>query len=310
MAEVLAKTLDMSRDEWLEARREGIGGSDAAAICGLNKWRSPFEVWMEKTGQLKPKEAGEAAYWGTQLEDLVAREFMKRTGLKVQRRNAILRHPKYHFMLANLDRVIVGSNEGPGILECKTTSSYKAKEWEEDKVPMEYIIQVQHYLAVTGYQYAYIAVLIGGNKFLYKRIERDEELIKNLIAIESEFWTRVVTMEPPPPDGSAACTELLKEMYPEGEDSEIQLPSEAEKIIEQYDEAAEQEKIWAERKAEAENKLKEMLKKNSKGYIGERTVSWTNVTSARFDSKRFKQENPDLYSKYQKESSYRRFSVK
>jgi len=310
MAEVIATTLDMTRDEWLEARKVGIGGSDAAAICGLNKWRSPFEVWLDKTNQLKPQEAGEAAYWGTVMEDVVAQEFSKRTGLKVQRKNAILQHPEYRFMIANLDRVIVANNEGMGILECKTASAYRAKEWDDDKVPQEYIIQVQHYLAVTGYGYAYIAALIGGNKFIHKRIERDEELIGHLINIEAEFWTRVLTKEPPAPDGSNACTELIKQLYPEGKDNEIQLPSDAEEIIEQRDEAAEQVKIWEERKAEAENKLKEMLGENTKGFVGERTISWANVRSSRFDSKRFREEEPDLYLEYTKESSYRRFSVK
>lgn len=167
-AVILANTSEMSHEEWLAARRKGIGGSDAAAIAGLNKWKSPVAVYLEKIGQA-PEEnvSSEAAYWGTVLEDVVAQEFSKRTGLKVRRRNAILQHPEHSFMLANVDRLIVGEKAG---LECKTASEYLKEEWKDDEVPAQYLIQCQHYMAVTGYDAWWIAVLIGGNKFIYKKL--------------------------------------------------------------------------------------------------------------------------------------------
>lgn len=307
-AQVLVNTLDMSRSEWLQHRRKGIGGSDAAAVAGLNPWKSPIAVWLEKTGQVEPEEPGEAAYWGTVLEDIVAQEFAKRTGFKVRRRNAILQHQEYPWMIANVDRLVVGDNAG---LECKTTNAFKAKEWEQDEVPAQYLIQVQHYMAVTGYSAWWLAVLIGGNTFIYKKIERDNELIQQLIEIEKDFWeNHVLAGVPPEMDGSTASTELLKHMYPEGRPNTIDLPSEAGELIEALDFLNEELKALEERKAECENRLKAMLGENEMGRFGERLVTWKNIASNRFDSKTFAKDYPDLYKKYLKTSQFRRFAVK
>lgn len=306
---VLTPTIDMSRTEWLKARRKGIGGSDAAAIAGLNKWRSPIMVWMDKSGQLEPEEAGEAAYWGVMLEDLVAQEFTKRTGKKVRRRNAILQHPEHSFMLANVDRLVVGESAG---LECKTSSEYRKGEWGEDgeTLPPEYLIQVQHYMAVTGYDSWYLAVLIGGNKFIYFRVDRDQELIDYLIKIESDFWQLVKDGTPPPMDGSDASKDLLARLYPESNEQAINLPQSASELIDEREHWAEQEKLMAEKKQEAENKLKQLLGENEVGWAGERKVTWKTVISNRFDSKKLQEEQPHIYAEYMKDSSYRQFSIR
>ncbi|HHW14817.1 MAG TPA: YqaJ viral recombinase family protein, partial [Firmicutes bacterium] len=138
----------MAREAWLAERRRGIGGSDAAAIAGLSKWRSPMAVWLEKTGQVEPEEPGEAALWGTKLEDVVARHFAEATGFKVQRCNAILQHPERPWMLANIDRYVLDPARGRGLLEVKTTNAWN-HDASEDKAPDHYLIQVHHYLAVT-----------------------------------------------------------------------------------------------------------------------------------------------------------------
>ncbi|HAA3503588.1 TPA_asm: hypothetical protein GEI81_16165, partial [Listeria monocytogenes] len=183
---VLASVKDMNRTQWLLTRRLGIGGSDAGIIMGLNQYKTAFELWLDKTDQVLPDEsAGEAAYWGNQMEEVVAKEFEKRTGKKVRRSNMMYQHSEHDFMLANVDRFVVGED---AILECKTASAYLAKEWEADEVPATYLVQIQHYLAVTGKSKAYVAVLIGGNKFIWKEIERDDELINQIIAFELDFW--------------------------------------------------------------------------------------------------------------------------
>lgn len=307
-AQVLANTLNMSRSEWLQHRRKGIGGSDAAAVAGLNPWKSPIAVWLEKTGQIEPEEPGEAAYWGTILEDIVAQEFTKRTGMKVRRRNAILKHPQYEWMIANVDRMLVGSPEG---LECKTTSAYQAKEWEGDEVPAPYIIQVQHYMAVTGAKAWWLAVLIGGQRFVHKRIERDDELIEQLIELEKDFWEKhVVQGVPPELDGSKASTELVKRMYPEAKLPEIELPDESKTLIEALEQINAELKELETKKAEYENRLKAMLGEHEAGRIGDKVVTWKNITSRRFDSKRFGKEHPELYQQYLKQTTYRKFEIK
>lgn len=303
-----AVTKGLTREEWLKIRRRGIGGSDAAAIAGLSRYRSPVKVYMEKLGLIEDTEENEAMYWGTKLEDVVAEEFSLRTGLKIRRKNAILKHPEHEFMLANVDRLIVGKREG---LECKTSSAYKAGEWEGDEIPWEYALQCYHYMAVTGYDAWWIAVLIGGNRFVYKRIERDENIIANLIKIESDFWNNhVVKRIPPDPDGSDASSEFLKQMYPDSNGEIIEFPSDVESLIEQYEQAKEDEKAAAERKAEAENKIKALMGDYETGYWKDRKITWKSLTTNRFDTKRFQKDHPDLYRQYVNETSFRRFSIK
>ena len=132
-----SSTLEMTHQEWLEDRRKGIGGSDVATVLGLNKYKSVYQLWLEKTDQIEVTSAqSEAAYWGNTLEEVVAEEFSKRTGKKVRRRNRVFEHPKYPFLRANIDRDIVGEN---AVLECKTANQYLANEWDDDEIPIQYI---------------------------------------------------------------------------------------------------------------------------------------------------------------------------
>lgn len=306
---VLVFTQDMSREEWLEQRKKGIGGSDAATIAGLSRWKSPVAVYLEKIGEAPDEDINsEAAYFGTQLEDFVAKEFSKRTGLKVRRRNAMLQHPKYPFILANVDRLIIGEKVG---LECKTASEYLKGEWEDEEVPAAYLIQCQHYMAVTGYEAWWIAVLIGGNKFVYKKVERDEELIEQLIEIEVNFWNNNVLMkEPPLFDGSDASTDLLSHMYPQGIDEEIELPDTVDSLLEEYEEARQSRAEANTKVKEIENRLKAMLGENERGVTKNHMVTWKTIQSNRFDAKSFEKDHPDLFGKYTKTSSHRRFGFK
>ncbi|HHB1882718.1 YqaJ viral recombinase family protein [Bacillus cereus group sp. MYBK245-2] len=309
-ANVLITTEDMAHEQWLEARKAGIGGSDAAAIAGLNKWSSPIAVYYDKTSEtVKDQLPSEAAYFGNVLEEIVAEEFSKRTNLQVRTCNAILQHPEYPWMLANVDRLVVGEKVG---LECKTASEYLKKEWEGEEIPASYLLQCQHYMAVTGYKAWWIAVLIGGNKFIYKKIERDEEIIQYLIDIEKDFWLNHVEKGIPPMfDGSEASSTLLKEMYPDSvEDSEIELGNEVELLIEARDQVDKEIKALEEQKAEYENKIKAKLGSNEIGKTENYKVSWKTQISNRIDSKRLKEEQPELYKRYTKESKSRKFTVK
>lgn len=309
-AEVVASTKDMDRETWLKARRTGLGGSDVSAILGMNKWKSPIAVYLDKIGQAPEEElSSEAAYWGTKQESLVAEEFSLRTGLKIRKRNAILRHPKYPWMLANVDRLIVGQDEG---LECKTASEYLKNEWKDDQVPSAYLLQCQHYMSVCDFNAWWIAVLIGGNKFQYKRIERDEEIISLLIEKERDFWENHVLKQIPPEfDGSDVSTELLTKMYPESKpDSEIDLSSEADNLIDGLLLAKEDEKRATEIVKEYENKLKGMIGEYETGRTNSHLVTWKNFTSNRIDSKALSKDYPDIYQKYTKPSTSRRFGIK
>ncbi len=301
-------TKSMSYEEWKETRRKGIGGSDVAAVMGLSRFKSPYTLYLEKTGQIINMVDHEYVYWGKILEEIVAKEFADQTGKKVHKVHSILIHEKYPWMIANIDRKVTGEN---AILECKTTSAWNAKEWQNDEVPQEYILQVQHYLAVTNFEYAYIAVLIGGNHFVWKQINRDEELIKEIIEAEKDFWFHVEAKIPPEPDGSNSTTETLEKMYPDAtDDSTLPLPSDLDRLIEERNALMDQIKQLTEMKTEKENKIKSLLGEHETGATDRYIVSWKPVKSFRFDSKRFKKENEELYQKYAKETSYRRLTIK
>lgn len=214
----LVKTQELSRDDWLAVRRTGIGGSDAAAAVGLNPYMSPLELWLDKTGRAEglprpdPNDTTSPTYWGTLLEPLVAAVYTKKTGNRVRRVNAVLRHPSVPFMLANIDREVVGARD-VSILECKTAGEFGARLWRAG-VPEYVQIQVQHQLAVTGKTAAHVAVLLCGQALEVHRIERDDALIGRLVELEARFWRFVESDTPPPADGSESADRALRHLYP------------------------------------------------------------------------------------------------
>lgn len=199
-------------------RRTGIGGSDAAAAVGLNPYMSALELWLDKTGRgdglprPDPADTTAPTYWGTLLEPIVAAAYTQQTGNRVRKVNAVLRHPVIPFMLANLDREIVGV-PGVQILECKTAGEFGARLWREG-VPEYVQLQVQHQLAVTGKRAADVAVLLCGQALEVHRLERDDALIARLIELEARFWRYVESDTPPPADGSESADRALRHLYP------------------------------------------------------------------------------------------------
>ncbi|MBK3338642.1 YqaJ viral recombinase family nuclease [Burkholderia pseudomallei] len=214
----LVKTQDLSHNDWLAVRRTGIGGSDAAAAVGLNPYMSTLELWLDKTGRAEglprpdPADTTSPTYWGTLLEPIVAAVYTQQTGNKVRKVNAVLRHPSIPWMLANIDREVLGVPDVQ-ILECKTTGEFGARLWREG-VPEYVQIQVQHQLAVTGKSAAHVAVLLCGQALEVHRIDRDDALIGRLIELEARFWRFVETDTPPPADGSESADRALRHLYP------------------------------------------------------------------------------------------------
>jgi len=311
---VLVSTANMDRREWLEWRRRGIGSSDAPAIAGLVPGRTPLLVWAEKVGEVAPsvEPPSEEALWGQLLEDIIAREVERRTGFRVRRRRAIIQHDTYNFMLANLDRLIHDPQFPRAVpLEIKTTSAHRRDEWDDDGVPERVLVQVQHQIATTGAPAAYVAALIGGQRLVIRTVPRDDELIRDLIELEREFWRLVETKTPPPWDGSDVASELLRKRYPRAtEGAEIVLPPDAIALIERYEDAQRRAKE-AEAEAEAAKQaLQAMLGDAERGIAGDRVVIWKNVTRTSLDSKALKAAHPAIYAEFARESTYRRFEIK
>ena len=291
------------RKAWEKLRNIGIGGSDAAIIAGINRWKSPYQLWLEKTGQVEPEDISdnEYVYWGTVLEQLVADRFCELTGKKV-RKCGMMQSLTHEFMLANVDRLVVGENAG---LECKTANGFKAKEWEGDNVPDSYYLQCQHYMAVTGCDKWYIACLIGGNHFVWKEIPRNEEDITALIEAEMAFWEDNVKVgRMPDVDGSKSCSQALAERFPGGLADDIVLPENAETLLTEIDELQEVESRIKEQVETKKNQLKTMIGDHEVAYAGERKVTWkTQAGRVTVDSKKLKAEMPDVYEKYSKQGN-------
>ena len=298
-----------TRQEWLKERQKGIGGSDAGAICGLNPYKSRLALYLEKIGETKPVQENEMMYWGNVLEDIVAKEFERRSGLKVREEHKILKSATHPFMIANVDRLIVGLDEG---LECKTANAYVKEQWTNGKVPDSYMAQIQHYMAVTGYKAWWIAVLIGGNDFRYQRVERDDEFINMLTELEFDFWfNHVLRGVMPDADGSESSTKIINEMFPSADiGSEKLLSSDVDNLISDFIDYADLEKRYGILKEETANKIKMILEDKEKGLTSNYIVNWKNCTTNRIDSKKLQMEQPEIYSKYLKPSAYRKFSIK
>ena len=304
----LVSTIGLDKAEWLRYRKNGITGTDAGAICGMNPYVSAFQVYQDKISDDIEEFDNEAMRQGRDMEEYVASRFEEETGLKVRRANAIYQNERFPFMLADFDRLITGQKAG---LECKTVSPYSADKWSDEDIPVHYQMQCQHYMAVSGYECWYIAALIFGRDFIIRRIDRDEELIQNLITVEERFWNEnVLKHVMPDPDGTKNCSEQIAKLYYRSDkDKTVQLLG-YDNALKRRDELValidklEQEKAYIDQKIQME------LQDAGYGTVGDYRVSWLNTVSKRLDTKLFKAENPEMYDKYAKESSCRRFLVK
>jgi len=208
---------------------------------------------------------------------------------------------QYPFMAANIDRKITGED---ALLECKTTNAFNSSEWR-DNVPQAYYMQVMHYLAVTGYSKAYIAVLIGGQQYRQFEIERDEKKIAELIEIERAFWQRVENEEPPEID---RATNVIDLQYPNSNGETVML--EDVDTVERYIELGEQIKELEKERDFMQTLIKAELKDNETGIAGNYIVNWKSSSRKSFDTTRFKKEQKELYEEYTKERQTRTMRIK
>lgn len=298
------------KTDWLNKRRElGIGGSEAAAVAGMSRYKGPYAVWLEKTGRAQGFDGNLTTEVGAYLEDFVAKLFEQETGKKVRRENFILTNDKYPFAFADIDRKVIGED---AILECKTTNSLdNMRIFKQGEYPAEWYCQLTQYLAVTGAAKAYLAVLIGGREFRMFELERSEEEIAALMRIEERFWQHV--KDDTPPEAMSADADAVSDYLsavntvPE---TPLDLTTETA-LLQQY----------AETKARADeldNELKELkaricvaMGEYENGIADGYRVSWKQVSASRFDAKAFAKDHPDIDLKpWYKETASRRFEFK
>lgn len=306
----LVDTTKITHEEWLRYRKMGITGTDVGSIVGMNPYKSALQVFLDKTTEDIECFDNESMRQGRDLEQYVCERFSEKTGKKVRRVNAICVNDDYPFMLADFDRVIVGERAG---LECKTVSAYSADKWKNGAIPLHYQLQCQHYLAVSHYDSWYLGVLILGKEFIVHKIERDEELISNLIKIEKRFWEEhVLKMVMPEPDGSMQSGELLAKLYPQNACKKILLSEQLSLQLQRREELIGlMDKLEKEKKVIEQGLMKYLGENDSMEAENENFfVRWRNYETSRVDVEKLKREAPEIYERYKKISTSKRLTIK
>lgn len=303
----LVSTLHLEKEDWLIYRKQGIGGSDAGAVCGLNPYRTAMQVYQDKTTEETEKIDSEAMRQGREFEEYVAKRFTEAAGKKVRRANAMFYDEAHPFMLADIDRMVVGENAG---LECKTASPYMADKWEDGKIPLSYQIQCYHYMSVCNADAWYIAVLIYGREFKYYRLERDEQVIDDLIRIEQDFWENYIQKRVvPSPDGSKTADSVIAEYFKKATAETVPLHGFDDKLKRRQELMEVMERMETE-KRQIEQELKMYMGESEYAENGQYRVSWKSVAANKLDAKKLKVEQPEVYRKYCRQSTSRRLLIK
>lgn len=281
-----------THEEWLDIRSKYIGGSDAGAVVGMNPYKSRYTLWAEKTKKVPSFEGNTTTRVGAYLEQLVADMFEEETGKKVRKKNSTMVNDLYPFACANVDRMIVGEK---AFLEIKTTNSFPIMKSlrNSEEFPEAYYCQVVHYLAVTGLEKAYLAVLINCRELKIYELERDQAEIDALMGAEEAFWKLVETNTPPAVDGDESTTETLKTLYPNANGETVDLFA-YNSLLDQYIDLTSQIKALSDLKEEVGNRVKDFMKEAGKGESDRFSVSYANTTRKTFDAKRFSAENGNL----------------
>ena len=303
---MITKQATANHEEWKALRHKYIGGSDAAAVVGMNAWVSPYALWAEKTGRLPGFEGNLATEVGTYLEEFVAHKFAQETGKKVRKSNQSWFNDQYPWAIANIDREIVGEDAG---LEIKTTSELNLKKFKGGEYPANYYVQCMHYLAVTGKSRWYLAVLIGNREFKWFTIERDEDEINALMDAEKKFKQLVDSNTPPQADGASSTSDTIFTLYPDSIDEAIGIGS-FERELDNYFRLKEQKKNIEMVIDGIENRIKAHLGECARGEGEKYKVSWKTQYRSTFDSKKFVADHPEMdVSAYYKRSNSRPFKV-
>jgi putative phage-type endonuclease len=286
-------------------RLKYIGGSDIAGIMGQSRWSSPLEQWAVKTGRLAPKDLSdiEAVEIGAELEDYVSRKFMRKTGYKVRVDNRTFMHKVYPYMVGHIDRWVLGED---ALLECKTTSAWKVKEWEGEEIPKEYILQVMWYLGILEKSVGFIAVLVGGQRFLWKQIAFNAELFQKMVDAARFFWETNVLADIPPL-ASGGDEEVLAHLFADVKQTGVPLDDEQSRaldaLIEERQGGVEQKKLVEEELSRIDNQIKQTLGEYEQATTGRYGVTWKKQTQTRTDTDKLKAAG--LFEEFSKTTEFR-----
>ena len=284
-------------------RQKFLGGSDIASAMGLSRYKTPLKLWAEKIGQIPEEDLSDIEYvqLGSELEDFIAKKFERKTGMKVRRAPQRYINKQYPFMACQVDRLITGTDE---LCECKNVNAWRAKEWEDEGIPVEYILQVSWQLMITGRKIGWLAVLIGGNRFIHKKIEADQELFDKMREAGIKFWSMVENKTPPMACGDD--NEILLALYPKSNE-QLQAVEEMNDCIATLQKTKFDIKELETHKSELEAKLKEVIGNNLGIKTKEYIVRWQSMATSRLNYDALKADG--IYEKYLTKSETRRLTV-
>ena len=330
------ETENLSRGEWLDWRRRGIGGSDVAAIMGISPFRTARDIYYDKLGIAavdEDKGNWVAMEMGNLLEDLVARIFERRTGLEIYQIKKMFRHPFYPFMLADVDYFIAMTDGTKAILEIKTTN-YNAKDrwWKDGKeiVPAYYEAQGRHYMAVMDVDRVFFCCLYGNteDETIIRELRRDKAYETEMIFLEEEFWSAHVQKRIPPPyleDGDVIMESMKRHCGPADENAPaIALDGEMASTLKAYLKLKEEKKNSEKHSKKLERDLQRLkailiagmgtsctavCDQGGKHY----TLTYNPVRKMIVDKDnllRLQLQYPEIYEKFVTISEFRKFYVK
>ena len=290
--------------DFTQDRTKYIGGSDIGAILGLSKFRTPLEVWMEKTGKETKQLDSMPLRFGSFAEEFVASEYARATGFELLHDESIYIHPTHSFMSAHIDRFILGDGTGSlpnRILECKTANPFARGEWGEpgtDQVPMSYLCQCIWYMAITGIEQCDLAVLFGNSDFRIYEIARDLELEALVIEKALHFWNEYVLKDIAPPAKTEGDYQAL---FKKGDPSKTMEanPKTVELIRQLQSLSAQSGDVDEQITQIKQHIMNEMKEAEVLSYQGNVIATWkAPKPSFRLDSKRLEQEEKAVFERF------------
>ncbi len=321
--EIIGDTRVMTREQWLEHRRSGIGGSDAGAVMGMSPWGSLLSVWADKRGLMPEKEQNEAMEYGKRMEPLL-REWFREVLLETEQKEAIvseqpfmLRSVQWPWAIADLDGSIYVSPKGPEInvgsfpgggLELKTADRAMAKHWGEGELPDDYYCQVQHYMGCTGWLWFYVFCLLG-KKPLIRYVPRNDAFIADLMERERRLWEMIGSNEMPAPSGLDCDDDVLSVLYQGGGEDSVKVSQEIEEVMARHLALKESIDEWTEERKALGQRIKLAMgnAKRAQGVCYHAT--WSRFKKHPLDIDRLKREEPAIAAKYTREEDSERFAV-
>ena len=290
-------------------RTKFLGGSEISGVMGMSRWTTPLEIWAKKTGAIKDNfEMNEAVEMGNRLEDMVCELFEEKSGIKVEVDETTFRHPDYDFLVAHLDRRIVGG----GVFEAKTCSAYKVDEWLGEEIPSEYYLQVNFYMGILAEHIGYIAVLVGGQKFIWKKVDFSQELFDKQVEMAVTFWRDYVLTDTPP-FAISSDQDTLMAMFPESRPDSLRTITDPDEetnfnnLAIDYLEGRQQIKEIEKEVNDAANKIKQLIEDSEGLETGMFKSSWRSFKRKSVNIEALKAEG--LYEGYTVEKDQRSLRI-